>query len=293
MNAFFKAVHDLVGFGRWQRHSGGGTAFLVLWTLMVAGMLTGGLLLVSGTTRDVFAALPELERRPIRDAADASLGTGVFQGRLRGPARTSPSGAPSVAWHAWVDRVVRRGKNTSRERLCTISELDGLSLERGSAKTPLLLRPDLFSVTEPGTFAGPQPKDVLLFVDVAKPSLPASLMHRPECKSPDDAPLEYNEISWSDGREIVVSGRRDEEGIGPSGAGADFLAASCGASTSGCTDAEDAKKLVQAHWTGGVTWVTSLVLVMVGVFLAALGGINLRQHRALQKQRRTVARRAA
>ncbi len=293
MSSFVNAMHQLVGIGQWQRKSGGSTVFMVVWCMVASTILGFGFWTMNRMTQDVFEMLPVLQARPIRAASDEELGKGIFQGALHGPARNAPSGAKAVAWYAWVDRVVTRGKNTSRERLCTLHELEGLTLEQGGKRTPLELQPSTFEVIGPGGLGSPRVGHVELFGSVAQSSPPAAVLGRPECKSPDDARLEYNEIVWTDGRELVVSGLRDAKGIGPSGAGADFIASECGGSNDGCTDAKRGKDFVLRSWVKAVTWSTTIAFVLVGLFTTVVGGINLWRHRALQKQRRTIARRLA
>ncbi len=293
MSSFLKAMHDLVGIGQWQRKSGGGTAFLVVWCGVAASMLSFGLWAVSRTTQDVFKMAPELQGRPIRSASDEELGKGVFQGTLRGPARNAPSGAKAVAWYAWLDRVVQSGKNTTRERLCTLHEVEGITLEAGGKRIPLKLEPSTFDLVQSGSFSAPRPSEVEIFGAVTKTAVPASVLERPKCKSSDTSKLEYNEVVWTDGRELVVSGVRDAKGIGPSGDGADFVASECGGSNDGCADAQRGKDFVLHSWVNGVSWVTTIAFAIAGVFITVVGGLNLWHHRAQQKQRRTIARRLA
>jgi hypothetical protein len=293
VSSFLKAMHDLVGIGQWQRKSGGGTAFLVVWCGVVASMIGFGLWAVSRTTQDLFKMVPELQARPVRSASDEELGKGVFQGTLRGPARNAPSGAKAVAWYAWLDQVKRSGKSTTRVRVCTLEELDGLTLEADGKRTPFKLESSTFELVEPGSFSSPTPGKVELHGAVTRTAVPASVRERPRCKSSDASDHEYNEVVWTDGRELVVSGLRDAKGIGPSGDGADFVASVCSGSNDGCADAQHGKDFVLRSWVNGVSWVTMIAFAIAGVFITVLGGLNLWYHRAQQKQRRTIARRLA
>lgn len=289
MSTFFKKLQDLAGIGQWKRKSGGDTAFLVVWLAVAFSVLGFGVWFALNDSKNVLERVPELKARPIRSASDADAGEGIFQGKLRGPARKSPSGNDVVAWYAWLDRVVTRGKNTTRERLCTVYEMDGLSLEEGGQRTPLDLRAQT-------VHAGPASGGgslVRMIGDATEPGTPASILSRPECKSPDSSPLEYHEIVWTDGREVVFSGLRSTKGLGPSDKPIDFLASECGPSTNGCEDAKRGKEFVIHDWVSGATWVTSIALVIASVFITLLGGISLGRHRAMQKQRRVVARRLA
>ncbi len=264
---------------------------MVVWCAVAFSMLGFGLWAALSSTQSVLELGPELKARPIRSASDEDAGEGIFQGKLRGPARQSPSGTNVVAWYAWLDRVVTRGKNTTRERLCTVHEVDGLTLEEGGQRTPLELRPKTFVVSQSGSFSSPGPNRLLLFAATTEPGTPASILSRPECKSPDSSPLEYHELVWTDGRELVVSGLRSANGIGPSDKSVDFVASECGPSTNGCEDAKRGKEYALRHWVTGATWVTTIAFTVAGIFITVLGGISLWRHRAQQKQRRVVARR--
>jgi len=288
-NDFVQDILRLAGLDRWRR-IGGPPTFLIVWCALASvflGVFLWGMVSIAG---GVFIAIPELRERPLRKLADEAAGPGVFHGALRGTERLTPLGDPAVGWYAWVDRVTK-GKNSSRIRVCTASQVDGMRLENGSRVLDLDLPVDRLYVAEPNGISEPTPGRIAVLAESTQANTPAAMLQRPECNVPPDANFEYHQIAWSSGRDVVVSGCREGDLLAPCGDRADFMASYCEIESKRgtCVDAREGVDAMLHHLQGGTKWAAGFVCLLVGTFLGVLGGVNLRRHRTLQRRRRTIA----
>lgn len=266
--------------------TGGPGAFVVVWCLGAAGII--GAFVVAGTsiTGDTLEAMVALKARPVRLETDDASGPGVFAGRLWGPARTAPDGEAVVGWIGWVDKADKGG---GRASVCRVSELDGLSLERGERSIRLHV---------PQGSAGAPPSEGVgapTGISVAAPQttvelIPQAVRSNPACAIAGQQ-LQYHQIALHAGQDVVVSGCRAGDRIAPCGDRADFLFSRCAGSGGECrVSATEATRAVLDRWRSGVSMVVCTTSLIVGGALTAFAFAHLWRHRALQRRRRSACR---
>lgn len=258
--------------------------FVVIWFCIAFSGMTLVLVMALRSAGQTLDLLPHVRARPVRAVADAPDGKGVFHGTLRGTTRKSPLGMPVIAYHAWVERVVRTSKNTRRDFVCRVDSLSGLALQDGGSA--LMLELDATSLSAQ-SFALERGK-VAMLADTVDAPVPSVLGEKGPCAGQLTGELEYHEISWKLNQEVVVSGCKSGQSLQPCGDGADFLVSSC--SDGACSDARRAVRVVERREGSGVSTFAGFSFGVFGLFVGVLGVLVLKQHRELEGRRRAVAR---
>lgn len=145
-----------------------------------------------------------------------------YEGVLRGPARTAPSGAPATFWLAWV--TAEKRKHMERE-VCRKAEADGLSLEVGAERVPFSLPPERVWAT----YVSPNYQPDSIAVDVEVPrnegQVPSAMAARcPNLAELSEWTLTYREARLQDGARVVVGACHDGDRLGPCPGGQSFVA---------------------------------------------------------------------
>lgn len=283
MATLFQRVSEVFGQDRWRR-AGGPSAFVVVWCVLASGFVGVFAWVATSIAGGTFEAISALKARPVRADTDEADGPGVFHGKLRGLERVAPAGEPGVAWVGWVDKAA---KKNGRTLVCVVSQLDGISLERGDRPLVLAVPAESIDPFQSEGFSAPHGISVVAAETTG--AVPDRLRSDPACKAPGDSSLQYHQIAWKDGQEIVVSGCREGDRLAPCGDRADFFFSQCAASDGGCrVDAQAAVRTFRARWVSGVAMVVSTGGLIAGGALVVFGVVQLRRHRALQRRRRSV-----
>ncbi len=274
----------------WRR-AGGPPAFLVAWCAFACAFLGFFVWALMSIAGGVFEAIPEVRARSLGPAAEGVEGPVVLHGRLQGRVRRAPLGDAAVGHTSIVEVTVGSGKNKSKRVHCTSSELDGLTLDVEGRSLALELPADRLDVLQAGSLSEPRPGVVRILAEVKRGSPPTSVLSLPACKEPTGGSLELQQIAWTAGQPVVVSGCLRGERLEPCGDRGDFLVSRCesGGGWGACQDAKSGVDSLLGFWSRGVELITIVVLGFVALFFLVLGGINLWAQRKLEKRRRAVA----
>jgi hypothetical protein len=145
-----------------------------------------------------------------------------YEGLLRGPERTAPSGAPAAFWVGWV--TADKHKQLTQE-VCRVGEADGLVLEVDEQRVPFELPPERVWLT----YATPhyEPGSIPVDVEVTRSAggVPPAFAARCEGLANFASwKLTYHEAKLEDGARAVVSACHDGAKLASCEGGQSFVA---------------------------------------------------------------------
>jgi len=144
--------------------------------------------------------------RPHRSLDDPASGPGIYHGRVFGPDnRVSDDGSVAVAARiTWVTRTVKKGKNSTTTRICTLHVDDGLRLVDGDVRVPLSLSGTVSVVDLDDSLKATQNNPIFDFgAEIRSSELPTSTSRW--CNVPTGGTVIHHEVRVRPGAELWVS----------------------------------------------------------------------------------------